>query len=59
MGHAILACGYDYNGVYIQNSWGKNWGSKSFALIRWDAFLDQFMYGCYIDNLYDLKIEKI
>lgn len=58
-GHAILCCGADQTGAYIQNSWGIEWGAKSFAIIRWDAFLQQFMYGCYIENLYDLKIEQI
>jgi len=58
-GHAILACGWSIDGLYIQNSWGKEWGAKSFAIIRWDAFLEQFLYACYIDNLYELKIEQI
>lgn len=58
-GHAILAVGYDSDGLYIQNSWGKEWGSKSFAIIRWDAFLQQFMYACVIKNMNTLGIENI
>lgn len=52
-GHAILGVGYDSSGAYIQNSWGKEWGYKGFAVIPWDEFLKEFMYACYITNLYD------
>ena len=51
-GHAVLACGYDKDGVYIQNSWGMNWGAKGFAIVQWKDFLAQFMYACYIEGIY-------
>lgn len=52
-GHAVLAVGYDEVGVYIQNSWGKEWGAKGFCILPWDEFLKEFMYCCYITNLYE------
>lgn len=47
-GHAVLVCGYDEDGVYIQNSWGPTWGIHGFALVPWDTVTTQFMYGIVI-----------
>ena len=56
-GHAVLACGYNEDGMIIQNSWGVEWGSYGFALITWAEFLREFMYGAVLDNcLYDTKM---
>jgi hypothetical protein len=52
-GHAVLCCGYDETGIYIQNSWGREWGSMGFCILPWDEFLREFMYACYISNIYD------
>ena len=52
-GHAVLLVGYDQLGAYVQNSWGKEWGSNGFAVIPWDVFKQEFMYGCYLENCYD------
>jgi C1A family cysteine protease len=41
-------CGWDYSGFYVLNQWGKVWGSKGYAIIPYDTFLKQFMYGTYI-----------
>ena len=49
-GHAVLLCGYDDVGVYIQNSWGRSWGSNSFAILPWNLVKEQLMYCCYIEN---------
>ena len=37
-GHAVLLCGYDENGIYIQNSWGETWGLYGFAILRWAQY---------------------
>jgi len=50
-GHAVLICGYDKNGVYIQNSWGKDWGIYGFAWLSWKQVQKQFMGGIVIDNI--------
>lgn len=50
-GHAVLGCGYNADGVFIQNSWGSKWGSFGFALIPWNKVQEQFMYGCTITNI--------
>lgn len=52
-GHAVLIVGYDRRGVYIQNSWGKEWAAKGFGVLPWDLFREEFMYGCYLQNCYD------
>lgn len=38
--HAVVIVGYDEMGVYIQNSWGINWGYKGFCVLPWKDFLD-------------------
>lgn len=47
-GHAILFCGYDTDGIYIQNSWGENWGIYGFGILSWKQFSDQIMDACII-----------
>ena len=47
-GHAVNLCGFDQQGFYIQNQWGKNWCAKGFAIIPFDIFLEEFMYGAFI-----------
>lgn len=49
-GHAVLCCGYDKQGVWIQNSWGVGWGEYGFAKILWDEFDRECMYGAVLDN---------
>lgn len=49
-GHAVLVCGYNAGGVWIENSWGKNWGKDGFGFIEWVAFRKQFMYGTVLTN---------
>jgi predicted alpha/beta hydrolase family esterase len=34
-GHAFLLVGYDENGFWIQNSWGKGWGHHGFAHLEY------------------------
>lgn len=47
-GHAVLVCGYNENGLQIQNSWGSSWGDCGMATLRWDDVAKQFMYGAVI-----------
>lgn len=48
--HAVLACGYDQSGLYIQNSWGKSFGAKGFAIIPWNVFKKQFNSALYLQG---------
>lgn len=50
-GHAVYACGYDSQGVFIGNQWGKSWGTKGFAIMPWDLYLKELMYGAYITGI--------
>ena len=38
-GHAFAIVGYDEAGLWIQNSWGKEWGMGGFARISYDDWL--------------------
>lgn len=49
-GHCVLGCGYNKEGFYIQNSWGKDWGAKGFALIPWNVFIKEFMYCAWLSK---------
>ena len=56
-GHAVLVCGYNRDGVIIQNSWGDKWGAYGFALITWEEVEREFLYGAVIDNcLYETRM---
>jgi len=52
-GHAVNLAGYDANGVYVMNQWGTGWGAKGFAIMTWDVYLQELMYGTFIKNAYD------
>ena len=49
-GHAVNLCGYDGDGFYVMNQWSIDFGSKGFAIMPYDTFLKQFMYGAYLYN---------
>lgn len=50
-GHAVLICGYDPYGPFIQNSWGTSWGLHGFCHLSWKQFKKQFMSGvCIVDK---------
>ena len=36
-GHAVLAVGYDANGLLIQNSWGTSWGAQGYGRLSWNV----------------------
>jgi hypothetical protein len=50
-GHAVLICGYDEEGLYIQNSWGKKWGIYGFGLVPWKMVEKQFLKGALIKDI--------
>jgi len=52
-GHAVLVCGYNAGGVWIENSWGKDWGKDGFGFVEWPAFRKQFMYGTVLTHCLD------
>ena len=49
-GHAVVICGYDSTGLYIQNSWGTSYGAKGFIVLPWNLVKDQLLYCCFIEN---------
>ena len=49
-GHAVNLCGYNEDGFYVMNQWSIDFGSKGFAIMPYDTFLKQFMYGAYLYN---------
>lgn len=38
-GHAIALVGYTRDGFIVQNSWGKAWGHRGFALLPYEDFM--------------------
>ncbi|RBK58966.1 C1 family peptidase, partial [Xanthomonas oryzae] len=34
-GHAVVALGYDKEGLIVENSWGTYWGNKGFGKLSW------------------------
>ena len=50
-GHAVFICGFDNNGFYIGNQWSKNFGAKGFAIMPYNIFIQQFMYGVYLTGI--------
>ena len=49
-GHAVLICGYDPDGIYIQNSWSRSWGLYGFGFLSWEQFDRQFKYGLVFNS---------
>ncbi|MCC8536301.1 C1 family peptidase [Xanthomonas axonopodis pv. poinsettiicola] len=35
--HAVIALGYDSEGLLIENSWGTEWGNKGFGKLAWSV----------------------
>jgi len=50
-GHAVILCGYDDIGFYVNNQWSVDWGSKGFAIIPYSLFLQQFLYGALVSDI--------
>lgn len=51
-GHCVLCCGYNKNGVFIQNSWGyQKWGNYGFALVPWEMWMKQIRCCVFIKKL--------
>jgi len=42
-GHAFALVGYDQDGFWLQNSWGKDWGKAGFAHISYSDWLENGM----------------
>lgn len=42
-GHAFVITGYDQDGLYIQNSWGEEWGNNGIAHLSYDDWLENSM----------------
>lgn len=52
-GHAVIIIGYNDDGVFIQNSWGTEYGDEGFLLLTWKAFDEQFLYASVLSNVLD------
>jgi len=48
-GHAVLICGYNDQGVFIQNSWSPNYGIYGFVILPWELFDKQLRDAMIID----------
>lgn len=43
-GHAMLAVGYDEDGVLICNSWGSSWRDRGYVRMAWRLFLSRAVW---------------
>lgn len=48
-GHEVLAVAYNQSGLWIQNSWGTNWGYNGYAYLSW-AVVEHDVYSAYTIN---------
>jgi hypothetical protein len=61
-GHALMAYGYDKDGVYIKNSWGLDYGEDGTVHIAWDVFHEVCSATIAIKGLkepFDVSIPKL
>ena len=49
-GHAFAIVGYDEEGFWIQNSWGRDWGVQGFAHLSYDDWLEHG-FDCWVARL--------
>jgi len=53
-GHCVLCVGVIRDqGVLVRNSWGEQWGFYGTAILSFDEFKRQFIYGGVIDGVLD------
>lgn len=51
--HCMTICGWNKKGFIIQNQWGTSFGAKGFCVLSYQAFVDSFVCGGYISNVFD------
>lgn len=49
--HALVALGYDRQGLWVENSWGTGWGLNGYAELSWDYVYAAVMGVYAIDGL--------
>ena len=49
-GHAFALVGYDERGFLLQNSWGEGWGTRGYAILAYDDWLQNAM-DCWVAQL--------
>ncbi|HKP00576.1 MAG TPA: C1 family peptidase [Nitrospiraceae bacterium] len=49
-GHAFAIVGYNQDGFIIHNSWGVGWGTKGYAVLSYEDWLDNAM-DCWVAQL--------
>ena len=49
-GHAFALVGYDERGFLLQNSWGEDWGTRGYAILTYDDWLQSAM-DCWVAQL--------
>lgn len=49
-GHAFAIVGYDEEGFWIQNSWGRDWGVQGFGHLSYDDWLENG-FDCWVARL--------
>lgn len=53
-GHAVNLCGYDSDGFYVLNQWGRGFGAKGYCVIPYSLFLKQLIGLAWVERRQDL-----
>ena len=57
-GHAVLVVGYNKDGFFIRNSWGRDWGDKGYSLYKYNDWGKHWEIWCTIDKKLENEIIK-
>lgn len=49
-GHAVNLCGYDADGFYVLNQWGRSFGAKGYAIMPYSLFLEQLIGLAWVEK---------
>ena len=49
--HCVTAIGYDKDGIYFANSWGRDWGDNGVGFFTWD-YINKYLIESWAQNMF-------
>lgn len=49
--HCVAAIGYDQEGVYFANSWGRKWGDNGIGFFSWE-YIEKYLIESWAQNMF-------
>lgn len=49
--HCVAAIGYDKDGIYFANSWGRDWGDNGIGFFTWE-YIDKYLIESWAQNMF-------